>query len=474
MSIRSRWVTAVAFACAAFAATLASNAFAATINVLWYSYAHPQSEYKAFFTQLAATGIPHPTGDTWNLTFFGPNDPAPDFAAFDVLVIHSGEAFRTGPPGGENVTPDYSGIFGTKAAIEAARGNRTLLTGSDADFHAVRGDSGTCGTGSWCLDGALGVLINAVNWAAGGTGLGIVSFIDGSFAGSFWWDNPGSFLKDELSGYVTHVIENAGVIDAGQATYPLNQGLTSAGISNWNFSFHAAFLATIPGYTAIVNSAEHPEYVLTIAKGISVVHPVAVVLQGSGSGSVESNPAGITCGSDCNEWHAITTEVVLTQTAEPGSIFTGWLGACTGLDPTCTVTVNGPVNVSATFAPDSIAPLRADIDGNGQYRALTDGLLAIRYLFGLTGDPLVVNAIGAGATNSTAEEVEAYLADTRPIFDIDGNGRVTPITDGLIFIRYLFGLRGERLIVNSIGTGARRTTPEQIEAYIQSFMAVVP
>jgi hypothetical protein len=63
-----RWLTACALACAAFA----SNLHAATINVLWYSYAHVQSEYKNFYRTLATSGTPHSTGDTWNLTFFGP------------------------------------------------------------------------------------------------------------------------------------------------------------------------------------------------------------------------------------------------------------------------------------------------------------------------------------------------------------------------------------------------------------------
>ena len=268
-----RWVTTLALAWAA----LVSSAYGATINVLWYSYAHPLSEYKAFYTTLATRGTPHSTGDTWNLTFFGPGDPPPNFAAYDVLVIHGGEGFRTGAPGGENRNPDYSGIFSNKAAIEAARGNRTFLTGSDADFHAVRGDSGVCGTGSWCLDGALGMVINAVNWAAAGTGLGIVSFVDGNFPGSFWWENPNSFLANELSGYISHGQENVGIIDAGQATYALNAGLTSAGISGWGYTFHGSFLSTLPGYTAVVNSAAGAARVMSVAKGLTAVAANTVV-----------------------------------------------------------------------------------------------------------------------------------------------------------------------------------------------------
>ena len=104
MTVCFRWLCALAVACAA----VATNAHAATYNVLWYSYAHAQSEYKSFYRTLATSGTPHSTGDTWNLTFFGPGDPPPNFAAYNVLVIHSGEAFRTGIPGGVNADVPYT------------------------------------------------------------------------------------------------------------------------------------------------------------------------------------------------------------------------------------------------------------------------------------------------------------------------------------------------------------------------------
>ncbi|MEP7061186.1 MAG: PEP-CTERM sorting domain-containing protein [Betaproteobacteria bacterium] len=221
---------------------------------------------------------------TWNLTFFGPTDPTPSFSAHNVLVIESGEAFRTGPsPGPPYATPDYSGILSNESAIEGARGNRTLISGSDADFHALRGDSGLCpGLHCGSYDGALGYLINSVNWAAGGTDLGILSFVDGDFPGSFWWNDPNSFLHGELNGYVSGFTENAAIIDAVEATYPMNQGLTSAGLSNWINSFHAGFLNSIPGYTATVNSGSRPGYALSIATAASVPEPATILLMATG------------------------------------------------------------------------------------------------------------------------------------------------------------------------------------------------
>ncbi len=64
------------------------------------------------------------------------------------------------------------------------------------------------------------------------------------------------------------------------------------------------------------------------------------------------------------------------------------------------------------FAQRYQAPLAIlDIDGNGSVGPLTDGLLAIRFLFGFTGSTLTLGAIDALAcTRCTAQDVEAYLA----------------------------------------------------------------
>jgi hypothetical protein len=50
-----------------------------------------------------------------------------------------------------------------------------------------------------------------------------------------------------------------------------------------------------------------------------------------------------------------------------------------------------------------------DIDGNGSVDALTDGLLSIRYEFGFRGQTLIEGAVGSGCTRCTAQQIEAYL-----------------------------------------------------------------
>ena len=49
-----------------------------------------------------------------------------------------------------------------------------------------------------------------------------------------------------------------------------------------------------------------------------------------------------------------------------------------------------------------------DVDCDGEVRALTDGLIIIRYLFGFTGDSLTSGALGSGASRTT-QEIENYL-----------------------------------------------------------------
>lgn len=121
---------------------------------------------------------------------------------------------------------------------------------------------------------------------------------------------------------------------------------------------------------------------------------------------------------------------------------------------------NGAFSLSGTA-------LTLDIDGNASYDALTDGLLVIRYLFGLSGASLINGAVGPLATRTTAAQIGDYLTAIRPALDIDGNGQADALTDGLLIIRYLFGLRSASLITGAVGPGATRNTAATIEPQIQ-------
>ena len=55
-----------------------------------------------------------------------------------------------------------------------------------------------------------------------------------------------------------------------------------------------------------------------------------------------------------------------------------------------------------------------DIDGNNEVDALTDGLLILRYVFGLRGSVLTAGVVAGDATRASAEEIEAHLETLMP------------------------------------------------------------
>ena len=127
-----------------------------------------------------------------------------------------------------------------------------------------------------------------------------------------------------------------------------------------------------------------------------------------------------------------------------------------------------PASVSTDF--QVIAPTSIDIDGNGSVDALTDGMLIMRWLSGVSGPALVNNGIGPNATRVSADDVAAYLSALLPVLDVDLNSQSDSATDGLLILRYLLGFRGDALTDNAVGAGAARSNAEDIAAYIQSLI----
>ena len=53
-----------------------------------------------------------------------------------------------------------------------------------------------------------------------------------------------------------------------------------------------------------------------------------------------------------------------------------------------------------------------DVDNDGVVAPLTDGLLVLRHFFGFTGTALTEGALGADATNTTAEMIQAHINES--------------------------------------------------------------
>ena len=105
-----------------------------------------------------------------------------------------------------------------------------------------------------------------------------------------------------------------------------------------------------------------------------------------------------------------------------------------------------------------------DIDANGVAQPLTDGILLVRALFNFSGTTLTAGALGGGATRTSSDDILAHISSNLARLDVDRNNATQPLTDGVLAVRYLFGFRGSALINGAVGANAVATTSTAIEA----------
>ena len=139
----------------------------------------------------------------------------------------------------------------------------------------------------------------------------------------------------------------------------------SSGFTGWGRD--GATCGTADACTVTVNSA------MTVSAGF-MSYTINASPRGTGTGTITSIPAGITCGNACKSGFPPGTPVTLNANPQPGSVFTGWNGACTGTDPSCAVTVSSNITVTATFdlvcSYSVTSPPSVDFVYNGGYKTL--------------------------------------------------------------------------------------------------------
>lgn len=91
----------------------------------------------------------------------------------------------------------------------------------------------------------------------------------------------------------------------------------------------------------------------------------------SGSGTVISSPAGITCPGTCTANFQSGTALALSATPAAGFQFAGFSGACSG--QSCKVVLSANQSVSATFTP-APGQLSVNVSGNGTVTSAPAGI----------------------------------------------------------------------------------------------------
>lgn len=120
------------------------------------------------------------------------------------------------------------------------------------------------------------------------------------------------------------------------------------------------------------------------------------------------------------------------------------------------------------FTNGTAASGTLDIDGDGQFDALTDGLLLLRYFFGLTDESLLSGVITENSRYKTFDEVDARIASMAENLDFDGNNVNDALTDGILALRYLFGIHSVDLINGALSPNASRTNLDDILSHFDA------
>jgi len=198
---------------------------------------------------------------------------------------------------------------------------------------------------------------------------------------------------------------NAGVaaVDATNGTVtPISPGV-------------ATITATCGGQQASVDITVRPNTMtLTITK------------QGDGGGAVFASPSG----SGSLYTYDPGTAVTLTATANPGSAFTGWGGACAGVGP-CNLVMNADMSVTATFR---LSETFVSNTWNTNLGTVTN-FIGCRYAVSASGVltlQVVENAGSVTGTGSTTAHFNVVVTYTPPgdtctgnPFDTQANGNIT-------------------------------------------------
>jgi hypothetical protein len=176
-----------------------------------------------------------------------------------------------------------------------------------------------------------------------------VFFEEEEFSGEY-------FLTIAKAGTGTGTVEckvNGASAEACLAKYP--QGteldLVAKAAAGSTFTAYSAGTGSATGCSASPCSFKleaHSKLTATFNLNAKPKFALKVKKTGTGAGKVTSTPSGIDCGAECEAQFTEGTTVTLAQSAEAGSEFVKWTGACTGAGA-CEVTMSAAKEVTAEF-----------------------------------------------------------------------------------------------------------------------------
>ncbi len=185
-----------------------------------------------------------------------------------------------------------------------------------------------------------------------------------------------------------------------------------------------------------------------------LTYAMNVTVAGTGTGTVTSNPVGISCPGTCTYLFNYNQSVTLTAAGTLGSTFTGWsgTGGCSGSSTTCTVPMTVARDVTATFTPGNylLTISKLGSTGTGSVQSV-DGFISCDPTCTHTYvSPTVVTLTAAAFPGSTFAGWSGA--------GCTGTGSCVVTMDAIKIVTATFTLNSYALNVTKAGTGLGTVT----------------
>ena len=323
---------------------MATDNLAKQLSNSWYWYPDDPTTDDPYFEEMAAQGQTMFSGSGDRGAYTGNDRVDESYTAEDVHVITvGGTALTTSGPGGPwqsevawndggagsggGPADDGTRYFGIpswqRPVINSSNGGSTTLRNSpdvalQADF-----DNYICYNNGQCLTDWGGTSFAAPRWAAWVALVNQQLVASGSPAG-LGFLNPTLYAIGQSPSYSSDFHDIV--------------------VGNNDTQGQSVFYYAVPGYDLVTGWGSMNGQNL-LAAFISYTLTVSV----NGDGSVTSTDGLINCPGTCSHSYGDQTPVTLNANPAGGWTFGSWSGACSGGNPSCTVTMSQNQSVTATF-----------------------------------------------------------------------------------------------------------------------------
>lgn len=186
----------------------------------------------------------------------------------------------------------------------------------------------------------------------------------GFFGNSYASESVNNLYGTYGSPYGSYSVRNTyGTYGSPYGSYSANNDYSSTPPKIYKYGNLMGYLTTNPyiygGVSLAVLDASCTFTASSPSFSAPTTYTLSVSKSGTGTGTVISSPSGIDCGSDCSQSYNAGTLVSLSAIASPGSTFSGWSGACSGISLCHLPAMTGNMSVTATF--NTVAPTQYNL-----------------------------------------------------------------------------------------------------------------